>query len=94
MNKITLKNFFAMLLACLLIIAMIVIVGATSEENGVIYWLGLIIVCCAVVFILYKTIQVSQKFNGTLSELNALKDKFNKLSSKQKEENKDENSVE
>lgn len=88
MNKITLKNFFAVLLACLLIIAMLIIQGATAEENGVIFWLGLVIVCCAVIFILYKTVQISQKLSDANTNLNALKDKLSKLLP-QKEEEKD-----
>lgn len=90
MNKITLKNFFAVLLACLLIIAMVIIQGATAEENGIIFWLGLIIVCCAVIFILYKTVQISQKLSDSNAELNAVKDKLSKLLPP-KEENKEAN---
>lgn len=89
MNKITLKNFFAVLLACLLIIAMLIIQGATAEENGIIFWLGLVIVCCAVIFILYKTVQISQKLSDANTNLNALKDKLSKLLP-QKEEEKEQ----
>lgn len=86
MNKITLKNFFVVLLACLLIIAMIIIQGATAEEIGIIFWLGLTIVCCAVIFILYKTVQISQKLSDTNANLNVLKDKLSKLLPQNEEE--------
>lgn len=91
MNKITLKNFFAVLLACLLIIAMVIIQGATAEENGIIFWLGLIIVCCAVIFILYKTVQISQKLSDANTNLNALKDKLSKLLPQKEEEKEQKN---
>ena len=91
MNKITVKNFFMMLLAGLLIIAMMVILGATAEENGVIYWLGLIIVCCSVIFILYETIQVSNKLNDTTNELNQLKEKLKRLVPPTSEDKTNEN---
>lgn len=95
MNKITLKNFFAVLLACLLIIAMVIIQGATAEENGIIFWLGLIIVCCAVIFILYKTIQISQKLSDSNMELKAVKDKLSKLLPPKEQDNEaNNNSVE
>ncbi len=79
MNKMTLKNFFMMFLAGLLIIAMMIIIGATAEENGVIYWLGLTIVCAAVIFILYETVQISNKLNNTNNELNKLKEQLKQL---------------
>lgn len=91
MNKITLKNFFAVLLACLLIIAMLIIQGATAEENGIIFWLGLVIVCCAVIFILYKTVQISQKLSDANTNLNALKDKLSKLLPQKEEEKEQKN---
>ncbi|MBQ9254313.1 MAG: hypothetical protein IJ180_11650 [Bacteroidales bacterium] len=93
MNKITLKNFFMMLLAGLLIVAMMIMQWPTGEEVDFKFWIGLVIIVCAVIFILYESVVISNKYYKTLTELNNVKTKLKQLSPKPEEKKEENNEV-
>ncbi|MBQ7984281.1 MAG: hypothetical protein IJ250_01435 [Bacteroidales bacterium] len=86
MNKITLKNFFMILLACLLIIVMMLVqLSNFTDQTPLTFTLGLVVMVAACIFVLYETITISNDLYRNKSsldrinrELQAYKDKETK----------------
>lgn len=74
MNKITVRNFFVVLLACLLIVIMMLIqIPSYQDKIPLTFTLGLIVMIASLIFILYQTITISNnlyKNNYLLEEKN------------------------
>ncbi len=74
MNKITLRNFFVVLLACLLIVIMMLIqIPSYQDKIPLTFTLGLIVMIASLIFILYQTTTISNnlyKNNYLLEEKN------------------------
>lgn len=86
MNKITLRNFFVMLLAGILIVIMMLVQLPAFEGDKVpiTYTLGLIVVIAAIIFILYQTIVISNELYEKKTSLDRIAKELNSLKEKEK----------
>ncbi len=95
MNKITVRNVFVVLLACLLIVIMILIqISSFEDKIPLTFTLGLIVVIACLIFILYQTITISNKaykdkclLDEKNSQIDKLKAELQHLTGKDKEKN-------
>lgn len=86
MNKITLKNFFKMLLAGILIVIMMLVQISSFEEEKIplTFTLGLIVIIAAIIFMLYVTIQISNALYQNKTSLDKIKKEVETAKDKEK----------
>lgn len=95
MNKITVRNVFVVLLACLLIVIMMLIqISSFEDKIPLTFTLGLIVVIACLIFILYQTITISNKaykdkclLDEKNNQIDKLKAELQHLTGKDKEKN-------
>ncbi len=91
MNKITLKNFFAVLLACLLIVAMMLLqLPNTQTVFKFAYIIELIVVVAAVIFILHKMVAISNELAQKTALLDNISKELASLKDKEKQAKQDD----